>query len=420
MKHKIFSREQFFFFPLLIIYLIIIIIFSSNELVGDEIRHMHYAENLAQGFYTNSDNPAIGNGPGYPLFITPFVYFNFPLLIIKLLNALLVFGGILFFYKTLKFYLSTRKSVLFSYILGLYPPFFKYSISLLSEPLSLFLVCAFIYLIIKLRETSKDKTNVIAAGIFLGMLTLTKVIFGYVILFCLFIYSIVFLTLKFKQAKLIVLVLTVGLITCSPFLLYTYSITGKPFYWGTQGGSILYYRSTPFPNEVGNWMDNKHIYNTENTEYFGLNQFRENHKTFIDSILQLSPMDQDSLYKKKSVENIKNHPLKYLQNTLASASRLFFNYPYSYTPQKATSLAYIIPNTLLLFSLLVILYLVFCNLKTVPFEFYFLALFSTIFIGGLILLDGRVRHLSPAIPILLFLIAILGNKFIKITVNKFS
>ena len=419
MKKIIFSREQFFFFPLLAIYLIIITVFSSNELVGDEMRHMHYANNLVQGYYTSAENPEIGNGPGYPIFITPFVLLDFPLILIKLLNSLLLLGAVLFFFKTLRLYISLQKSLILAYILGLYPPFIKYSVLLLSEPLVLFLICGFIYNVIKLYKSKHiNYTNLFLAIIFLGLATLTKVIFGYVLLFCLIVYLIHFIWTKSKESKLAVLTLTGALVICSPFLFYTYSLTGKFFYWGTQGGSILYFRSTPFQNEVGNWIDKTYVYDTNIPGYFGLNEFRKNHKTFIDSIMQLKPMDQDILFKKKAIENIKNHPLKYLKNTVASTSRLFFNYPYSYTPQKVTSLAYIIPNTLLLFSVIFSLYLVSLNLKRIPFEVYFLGLLSIVFIGGFILLDGRVRHLSPAIPILLFIIVIVVNEFTKLKIKK--
>ncbi|CAM4170704.1 glycosyltransferase family 39 protein [Zobellia roscoffensis] len=419
MKNIFFQREQFIFLPLLIIYLIIIGVFSSNELAGDEIRHMHYANNLAEGYYTEADNPEIGNGPGYPIFITPFVSLGIPLVFVKLLNAFLLFGAVLFFFKTLKFYLPFKKSVVFSYILGFYPPFMKYSVLLHSELLALFLICGFLYNMIKLHKSrTPNYINLFLSAIFLGLLTLTKVIFSYVLLLCLIVYSFIYFWKKISKVKLIVLTIIGAFIICSPFLAYTYSITGKPFYWGTQGGSILYYRSTPFPNEVGNWMDKTYVYDTISTEYFGLTEFRENHKTFIDSIIQLTPMDQDILYKKKAIENIKNHPIKYLKNTFASASRLFFNYPYSYTPQKVTSLAYIIPNTLLLFTLIFSLYLIIINLKSVPFEVYFLGLFSIAFMGGLILLDGRVRHLSPAIPILAFVVIVIFNKFLTLKIKN--
>ena len=419
MKKIIFSREQFFFFPLLAIYLIIITVFSSNELVGDEMRHMHYANNLVQGYYTSAENPEIGNGPGYPIFITPFVLLDFPLILIKLLNSLLLLGAVLFFFKTLRLYISLQKSLILAYILGLYPPFIKYSVLLLSEPLVLFLICGFIYNVIKLYKSKHiNYTNLFLAIIFLGLATLTKVIFGYVLLFCLIVYLIHFIWTKSKESKLAVLTLTGALVICSPFLFYTYSLTGKLFYWGTQGGSILYHRSTPFPNEVGNWMDKTLIYNTEDTEHFGLNTFGKNHKAFLDSISLLTPVKQDSLYKQKAIENIKKHPLKYLENTISSGARLFFNYPYSYTPQKTTSLVYIIPNTLLLTLLLLTLYLIYHNLKSVPFEIYFLGLLSIIFMGGLTLLDGRVRHLSPAIPILLFIIIVIINKFITLKIKK--
>ncbi len=45
-----------------------------------------------------------------------------------------------------------------------------------------------------------------------------------------------------------------ALIWCVPYLLMTYSLTGKPFYWGSSGGLSLYWMSTPYDTEMGDWF----------------------------------------------------------------------------------------------------------------------------------------------------------------------
>ena len=38
-----------------------------------------------------------------------------------------------------------------------------------------------------------------------------------------------------------------------PYLGYTYHLTGKMFYWSSFGGNNLYWMSSPYPEEYGNY-----------------------------------------------------------------------------------------------------------------------------------------------------------------------
>lgn len=49
------------------------------------------------------------------------------------------------------------------------------------------------------------------------------------------------------------LVCGLALLICSPYLVYTYALTGKIFYWGNSGGLSLYWMSSPHPQEFGDW-----------------------------------------------------------------------------------------------------------------------------------------------------------------------
>ena len=50
---------------------------------------------------------------------------------------------------------------------------------------------------------------------------------------------------------------------------------------------------------------------------------------------------------------------------------------------------------------------------SIPFEIRFIGLAALIFIGGLTLLDGRVRHLLPILPLLLFFIVFVFKHHIR-------
>jgi hypothetical protein len=86
---KIFRNSFFLFLPFFILYVIIVLIYASPDLYGDESRYLAFATNLTHGFFSPSPPFLdLGNGPGYPLIMAPFVALKLPLISVKLLNAL--------------------------------------------------------------------------------------------------------------------------------------------------------------------------------------------------------------------------------------------------------------------------------------------------------------------------------------------
>lgn len=407
------------FLPLLVLHIILILVFAKGEFVGDEGRYIDYATNLTNGFYTSLDDPSLRNGPGYPLVLTLPVLFNAPFVVIRILNAFFFVAAVVFFYKTLRFYLKPKKAMALAYLFGLYPPALNYMIGILSESLTLLLVCGFLYYFIRLhKETSKRTLHIILSASFLGMLTLTKVIFGYVILPLLVFLLVLLLLKRSNKVKHSLFVIIGSFMLCVPYLAYTYSVTKKAFLWGTGGGEVIYWRSSPVSNELGNWISEKHILGNDQSEHFSTAELSKNHIAFFKKLAPLTNVQRDSAFKARALENIKKHPIKYLKNTGISASRLFFNYPYSYTPQKMSSLFYMIPNMFLMVFLLLAIYLALINRNRIPFEVWFCALIAFIFLGGLTLLDGRVRHFLPMLPVLLFCIAYSFDQFLEVKINR--
>ena len=182
---------------------------------------------------------------------------------------------------------------------------------------------------------------------------------------------------------------------------------------------MLYWRTSPFANEYGDWV-NKEILlgNYVDEDYFDISELIKNHGAFIESLEPYSNVQRDSIYKVKAIENIKQNPFSYIRNTGASAFRLFFNYPYSYSPQKISTLFYLVPNMFLVVFLLFSIYLLFQNFFAIPFEIRYIGLISLIFLGGMSLLDGRVCHLLPIIPFLLFFIVFVFKKRVEFKIIK--
>ncbi|GEM_PF-600716 len=411
MQKKPLSRDFITFLPLLCIYIVLILTFSKNELGGDETRYVRYAKYLTQGYFIESDNPTLENGPGYPLILAPFVGLDINPIVPKLLNALFVFLGIVYFKNTLSIYLTTGHSIKISYILGFYPPLIRWSILLYSEPFTFFLICGFIYHTCNVYHIEKQYSKqILLASLYVGYLVLTKVVFLQVISVSLVILSITMVK-KVRKAKLISLyILMGGFVLIFPYLIYAFMATGKPFYLGTVGGEILYYRSTPFENEYGNWFATDDVYlRGKSSEghtglYFDLTTLSKNHIDFYKKLEGMSSIERDSAFEARAIENMTANPKKYLINTTANVGRLLFHYPFSYREQNLDAYGYMIPNMFLIVFWILSLYAAFKIRFNLPFEILFLMAFALIYMSGLILLDGRGRNFIEVVPFMVLFI----------------
>ncbi len=403
--------------PLMVIYTVVVLVFASDELRPDETRYLDYATNLTHGYYTDVENPAIWNGPGYPLAISLFVLCKAPYIIIQLLNVLFLTIAAWFLFKSLSIYINPKKAMVFSYLFGLYPPMIRFMVYIYTEPFAIFLACGFMYYALKLNNiTSKKYRKIVISACFLGFLALTRVEFGYVVMCALLFYLVLYLFRRSKRIFHTLLVLVGGFIVCIPFLYYTYTITGQFFSWGTQGGAVLYWHSTPFPDEYGDWISSSVVLGIDKDHpYSDISELSKNHRSFIKKVESPSHSEaqKDKMYREKAIENMKEYPLKYLKNTGASALRLFFEYPLSYKKQTMTTYFYLLPNIFLVVFLILSFYLTFRKASAIPFEVYFIALISVIYIGGMILANGRVRHLLPIVPLLVFYIAFTLIRFTR-------
>ncbi len=415
-KRKILSLS-----PLLAIYIVIIVLLN-NPLEGDELRYMAYAENLTQGFYTSPDNPDLSNGPGYPLVLLPFVALDVNLMIPNIINGIFVFLGILFFYKSLRLYLKPKIALISSYVLGLYPPLLHFMPDLLSESLSFFLINGFIFHFCSFHLKKNNPKNGVLASLFLGFLVLTKVIFFHVVVVSMTMLVLMSVFKKSQRPKWSLLILTVGILFTTPFLVYAYKVTNKPFYLGTRGGELLYHRSTPFENEYGNWFSADRIlgvrFEGDSEEYQRLEKLRLNHGEFYQRLQPLSNMERDSALKVKAIENMKKYPIKYLKNTMASTGRLFFNIPNSYKNQGLQTYGYLIPNGIILVFLVLIARTAILERSRIPFEIKSVVIFVLIYGFGIILLLGKPRYFIMMVPGLILFLVYSYSKLLKINLLK--
>ena len=396
------------FLPLLLLYVIVTLVFSSNEFNGDEGRYVMYATNLSKGYYSPIGKIYLWSGPGYPIVLLPFVLLDLPWMIAKFLNPLFLLGAILYFYYTLRLYLQERTAFLFAYVLGLYPPFCRFIFQLVTEQLTLFLICGFMFYFCKLHhDRNKFWPHLLIGSVFLGFLALTKIFFAYVILTG----SILFLFMYLWQKKQVFgksfVMFIFAILLCTPYLIYTYSLTGKAYYWGNSGGLSLYMSSSPYEGELGDISVLKL-------------QGSENHREFFNELRRrkLTLVEKDEALKKRALENIINYPTKYLRNWAANVGRLLFNYPYSQDHQKLSTYFYIFPNMFLVVLSVLCIYPAYAGRKIIPFEIFALIAIGLISFSGSSLIFAEVRYFVPLVPIFMLWIAFILNNVIEIGIKQ--
>lgn len=408
------------YLPFLVLYGVLVLILHDDSFGGDEERYFQFAENLSNGFYSPPPpNINLWSGPGYPIFLMPFVLLGLPLILITLFNAVFQYLSIVLLHLSLAEYVSSRVTTIISIFWGCYYISFQELGSMLTEPFSLFLITLFLYCFVQVHVNQQWKF-VLGSGLVLGYLALTKIIFGYVILVMLSIAVLRFafrnrLQLKYKPTQHSMLIFAIALLVNLPYLAYTYSLTGKYLYWANSGGSSLYWMSTPFEGEYGDWNNSTFTANCHDSHIpCNAALIAKNHQAEIDYILSLPKTKQDDAYKTIALQNISTHPTKFLRNIACNVSRLFFRIPISYYPQKDITLLRFPPNILLLVTLIWATLIWLLNVRRIPIEVNWLVIFTFTYLGGTSLLSAYPRMLYIIVPMILFWSGYVLSNSIKI------
>ncbi|MDE3185537.1 MAG: glycosyltransferase family 39 protein [Bacteroidota bacterium] len=425
------------FLPFLLLYVIFILLFSSGSNQGDEGRYLNYAHNLTNGFYSLPlPYLDLGDGPGYPIILMPFVLLKIPVLYIKLMNAVFQYLSVMLLFKSLKQIFPVKFSLIFSLIWALYPNTFEQISYALPEVFTASLIPLLLFTILKVFEkddSRKIRKYILIAGFTLGYIALTKPIFGYVLMFMIpaaFLFWVINRTnINYKKC---ITILIIAFITTLPWLAYTYHMSGKVLYWSSFGGNNLYWMSSPYKGEYGDWIE----YPPYSDYKYRIPQSEEviklRHQKDFDEILKneevqmgnlkngvmapnlIKGIAQDDLFKRIAIENIESHPLKFLQNCLSNVARMLFNYPNSYTLQKPSSLYRLPINGTLVILVIFCLIPTLINWQKILFPIRFLLLLIILYLGGSTLGSATPRMFTVAVPILLFWIAYIINKTIKV------
>lgn len=424
MLKRLISNPYFIYLPFLLYYIYFIVVNKWPTLYGDEIRYRDFAWRLLHGYYSPpAPHINLWNGPGYPIVLSVFMALKQHALCMTLANAFFMYFGVVFLYQSIKLLSNRKMALVFSIPLAIYPNALAMLPILYTEAFTGLLVSSLVYTLV-LYYTKQSNKYLVAAGLILGYLTLTKVIFGYVLILCLFTCLAVpiFKRHIHHYHRASVKILLIAIAVTLPYLVYTYHITGNIFYWGNSGGMSLYWMSTPYNNEYGDWKLPE-LNNNQYPELFkspeGAAMLRKNHMKEIDEILKHNNVEQDALFKQAAIRNIEAHPLKFATNYYYNCSRMLFNFPYSYSYQDAAIVGNIIRGSLLLWVSIICFVITLINRQSIIYPVKFALLIT----GVYLLLSGALsaypRQLDVVVPVLLFWAAMTAFR-LKIPNLKFA
>jgi len=206
-----------------------------------------------------------------------------------------------------------------------------------------------------------------------------------------------------------------------PYLLYTYNLTGKLFYWGSAGGDSMYWMTTPYEFEYGNWYSFEEIEKDTSLMDGRLmivgNPIKNNHSEAIQEISKYKGIERDDVLKRMVVENIKTYPGKFIQNCFSNLGRIFFNYPYSYTLQRPGTLLRLPMNGIILILMLYSLIPTIINWRRVQYHLKILLFIFIIYLGGSTVGTAETRMFSIIVPFLLYWIAIMISQTVSFRIK---
>jgi hypothetical protein len=395
--------------PFLLLYFVIAIVFAPNKYVLDEYRYVQYANNLLVGHFSSpAPNIELWTGRGYPATIAPFLFLKLPLMVLRLLNGCFLYFSLIVFNKCVNIYTSENGLSIYTILLGLYFPVYISLPFIMTECMTWFLISIISWLFIKtLKKENISWKWILITGFMIAFLAMVKVIFGYVILAMIIFSAGMLWNTKFRlSATKSLYIFSFALLLCFPYLIATYSVTGKVFYWSNSSSMSLFTISAPYANDYGDWKSEGDMLKNPN------------YKAFESSIINLSDSGKDNAYKKKAIENIKAHPLKYFSNCVANLGRMLFDYPYTSTDQSPRNYFYLLPDMFVFVFMMITLGLSAIHYKKLSAEMFFLLVFILIYLGGSMLVSAYCRMFYVTMPFWMLFFCYVFNRVAILEVKK--
>lgn len=298
-----------------------------HDLFGDEWRYLYYADNLLHGFYSPPARVFLWNGPGYPILLMPFVRAGW----VdggRYANALWHAAMLAYAWALVRPHLRAAARWLVLLVLFFYQPLTSHLPLLYTEVACAFVLVAWAY--------HSARGHKLAAGCYLGVLCLTKVIFGVALLVFSAILSAIWLYRRGRAAAIQLQIALLALALCVPYLTYTHALTGRWLYWSSAAGNNFYWLTSPYPEESGDWyhqgwVRNNPLLHAHHQWIFDQTSGLLTHPGLDDQeqLFNLSTPESADIFVRAGLQNARQHPLKLAHNYLANLSRLFFDVPTS-------------------------------------------------------------------------------------------
>ena len=376
---------------------------------GDEPEYLNLADNIAHGFYREGTTdgplnmcfpgwttPDLWYGPGFPAFLSPLVAAGLSVSVIRFVGPLLLLASVLLFYRLLLFTVRPRVALAGAFALGLFVPLYRYLPFLHSEFLALALVTGSMLAIAAMLRGGGRLTLALAVACLAG-LALTRVAFGWVLTILFVIWLVRWAFTRSATARRLALAYGLALALCAPWLAYTWHVTERPLLWGTSGSLSLYWMSSPYPEDRGDWHCASDVFTED---------WLAPHRTFFSAHASESPTEQNRALERRAREQIVDHPGKYAENLAANGSRMLFNTPYGRRGLDARTLVFLVPGVLLVGSLAAAIALLVRRRRTLPPEGAAFALFAAVAFAVHLPISAYTRMFIPILPPVLWLVVV--------------